>query len=436
MNIIGLDIGTTTISAVVIDGFTKKQIDYITVKNESFLPSKNSWERIQDADIIAKTCWEVVTSLSSKHAPIEAIGLTGQMHGILYTDAFGHAVSPLYTWQDGRGNLSVDGNITFAEMLSEKTDYPVFSGYGLVTHAWNLSYGIIPNSANHLTTIGAYVGMKLTGSATPILHVSDAASLGFFSCSINTFDSDALATAGIKPEIFPFVSSDSIIGLFDGHIPVSVSIGDNQASFIGSVSNVKTDALLNLGTGGQISVYSETPILCRDCETRPLGKSGYLIVGASLCGGRAYAILENFFRQCCQFCGKEADSVYEFMNAISHKPLNNAPDFQTLFAGKRFDNSAQASITGLTEENFTPHGLVTSVLHGMANELYGYYCSMLPHLTTKPLQLVCSGNTVQKVPVLRSILSNLFGIPAVVSTNKEEAATGAAFFAYKIISES
>lgn len=162
----------------------------------------------------------------------------------------------------------------------------------------------------------------------------------------------------------------------------------------------------------------------------------YLIVGASLCGGRAYAILENFFRQCCQFCGKEADSVYEFMNAISHKPLNNAPDFQTLFAGKRFDNSAQASITGLTEENFTPHGLVTSVLHGMANELYGYYCSMLPHLTTKPLQLVCSGNTVQKVPVLRSILSNLFGIPAVVSTNKEEAATGAAFFAYKIISES
>ena len=27
------------------------------------------------------------------------------MHGILYVDADGNAVSPLYTWQDARGSL-------------------------------------------------------------------------------------------------------------------------------------------------------------------------------------------------------------------------------------------------------------------------------------------------------------------------------------------
>ena len=36
---------------------------------------------------------------------IAVIGITGQMHGIVYTDCNGMAISPLYTWQDGRGNL-------------------------------------------------------------------------------------------------------------------------------------------------------------------------------------------------------------------------------------------------------------------------------------------------------------------------------------------
>ena len=39
-------------------------------------------------------------------------------------------------------------------------------------------------------------------------------------------------------------------------IPVAVAFGDNQASFLGSV-NQDCKVLLNVGTGGQVSVYSE-----------------------------------------------------------------------------------------------------------------------------------------------------------------------------------
>ena len=41
---------------------------------------------------------------------------------------------------------------------------------------------------------------------------------------------------------------------------------------------------------------SEMCIRDRGIEARPFLGGKYLLVGASLCGGKAYALLENFFR--------------------------------------------------------------------------------------------------------------------------------------------
>ncbi len=68
-----------------------------------------------------------------KQGAADSIGMTGQMHGMLYVDHRGEAVSPLYTWQDGNGNeLTKDGR-TYAEILGEATGTAA-SGYGLTTH--------------------------------------------------------------------------------------------------------------------------------------------------------------------------------------------------------------------------------------------------------------------------------------------------------------
>ena len=45
--------------------------------------------------------------------------------------------------------------------------------------------------------------------------------------------------------------------------------------------------LVNVGTGSQFSVYTKDYMTCPGLETRPF-PGGYLLVGASLCGGRAY----------------------------------------------------------------------------------------------------------------------------------------------------
>ena len=102
MKSLGIDIGTTTIGAAVLeDGCF---ITSETCKNNSFLAPTLPGERIQDAQLILDTALRTVDMLFERYPDIERIGVTGQMHGILYLDGEGNAVSPLYTWQDARGD--------------------------------------------------------------------------------------------------------------------------------------------------------------------------------------------------------------------------------------------------------------------------------------------------------------------------------------------
>ena len=50
----GLDIGTTTISIVVMDRVNKKVVETGNIPNDSFLKTENSWEKTQDAELILK----------------------------------------------------------------------------------------------------------------------------------------------------------------------------------------------------------------------------------------------------------------------------------------------------------------------------------------------------------------------------------------------
>lgn len=106
MQVLGLDIGTTTVSTVVMEN--GKVLAAKTLKNDSFLPGRPAWEKVQDPAVIRATAMGAVEELLEEYPLVEKIGVTGQMHGILYLDSRGEAVSPLYIWQDGRGDLPYD----------------------------------------------------------------------------------------------------------------------------------------------------------------------------------------------------------------------------------------------------------------------------------------------------------------------------------------
>lgn len=72
----------------------------------------------------------------------------------------------------------------------------------------------------------------------------------------------------IQEEFLPDIAGgECIIGETVDHIPVAVSLGDNQASFLGSV-NTESNLLVNIGTGSQMFVYSSTYVNVEGMECR------------------------------------------------------------------------------------------------------------------------------------------------------------------------
>lgn len=431
MKTLGLDIGTTTISAVVHDS----QLGVLasrTVKNDSFLEGQ-SWERIQDPKAIYEKALESVKLLLEQHPDVQAMGLTGQMHGIVYLDAQGEPVSPLYIWQDGRGDLPYDEHHSWASHLSGITGHAVATGYGLVTHYYNLNHGLVPPEAKSLCTIHDYIAMKLSGRTAPLIEPTDAASFGLYDGPGRRFDKEALKKAGIDGAILPGIIDDPCLGTGCLGIPVYAGIGDNQASFLGATGG-RTDVLLvNMGTGGQISVYSPDYLQTGTLETRPFPDGGWLLVGASLCGGRSYALLENFFRQTVKMVTGSEDSVYEAMTRALDEGGNitDYPETVTLFQGTRKDPALRGSITHLGTDNFTPLHLIHGVMHGMADELYGMYKGYLDLNGKAPVAMIGSGNGLRRNPHLCRVFEDTFGCPLILSENDEEAACGAAIYAAK-----
>ena len=429
MKILGLDIGTTTVSAVVVeDG---KVLASLTRANGSFLPVENAWEKVQNPGFILEVALGSVKELHERFGDIARIGVTGQMHGIVYLDDSGKPVSPLYTWQDGRGDQPYGEGETYAAHLSKGTGYPVATGYGLVTHYYNLRNGLVPENAVRFCTIHDYVAMVLAGQTTPVTEASDAASFGVFNVEQGCFDLAALEKAGIVPDLLPALAADPCIGTYLGKIPVYVAIGDNQASFLGSTGGDLNCMLANVGTGSQFSVYTPKYMSCSGLETRPFPGGGYLLVGASLCGGRAYALLEKFFRQTVEMAtGTAPDSCYDGMAALlacSEKPAD-IPAVTPLFQGTRQDPSLRGHIDGLSTENLTPLHLIWGMMEGMAGELHDMYL-LYRNAGGSDVSFIGSGNGLRKNKYLQKCFSDLFGQTLVMSDCNEEAATGAAQFA-------
>ncbi len=167
-----------------------------TEPNAAALPPDGAASALQDPDAILAVAVRVLGRLLDAHPDVRGIGITGQMHGILYVDRAGRAVSPLYTWQDARGDLPHPDGSTYAEVLSRETGCRLSTGMGLVSHACNAREGRIPAGAAALCTIADYAAMRLARSTVPMMDTTNAASLGCFDVERLAFRLDALQRAG------------------------------------------------------------------------------------------------------------------------------------------------------------------------------------------------------------------------------------------------
>lgn len=429
---IGLDVGTTSVCGIAHDIKTGEIVKSITKANSGFLKTENSWEKLQDPKSLINLLLEIYAELK-KEGQIVSVGLTGQMHGIVYLNALGEPISELKIWQDGRGNLKYKEGLTYAEYMTKITGYPVATGYGAVTYFYDTINGLVPKDAVGFCTIHDLAAMTLAGVNKPLLHPSDAASLGLFDLKNNCFDKKAIEVLGLNYDMFPKVCSGfTLIGKTKDNIPVSVAVGDNQASFIGSVSNMDESLLVNVGTGSQISCLVDKIPENSELDCRPLLDNSYIIAGSSLCGGRSYAILESFFKEVASIVtGAEVKSAYPAMDRVmeNYKTDENSVKVKTLFAGTRKNPALKGEITNIGIDNLNFASLCDGFMCGMVEELKGMFLEMQPYLQNERKIMVGSGNGVRNNGPLKRRFEELFGLKMVVPKNKEEAAFGGSLYA-------
>jgi sedoheptulokinase len=429
VRVITLDIGTTKICALAVDEDSGAVLEILSADN-SFLSCPHSWERIQDPEYILGIVEGMCTTLIKKYAPIRGIGISGQMHGILYINPSGRAVSPLYTWQDMRGAQTYRNGKTYTDHLNEVQPGHIAAGYGMATHFYHRCTNTIPSGASGFCTIGDYIVLSLCGAHKPLIHATNAAGLGFFDPASRSFDVYNMERAGIDPSFLPRISGEyEIADETQSGIPVCTAIGDNQASFLGAVRDADSSILVNVGTGSQISLVNHGTEKAEGLELRPFFEDRFLLVGASLSGGRTYALLEEFFQGVLKMAGKSSDcSLYPVMdNCALMEPPAYPLEINTLFAGSRENFSSRGWIKNIREDNFTPAFMIRGFLDGMARELYDMFLTVPGK--EKYLHLIGSGNGLRKNLPFRRIIAEKFHIPIGIPLYQEEAAYGAALFA-------
>lgn len=406
-NIVGIDIGTTSICFLLFDYENRNIVSTKNIPNNSFLKPFFAFEKIQNVDVIINYIDETLKQIINDKTT--AIGITGQMHGILYYNKEGKHVSNLFTWQDDRGNLLFKDGKSFAQFLG------TYSGYGCATDFYNYWHDSVPKNAIGFCTIADYLVMHLTGNKEPLVHASNAASFGCFDLKTKSFSYE-------KAKNLKVIDNYSIAGTYRG-IPVSIAIGDNQASALATLRNL-SDLLINIGTGAQVSIMTKNIENKPNIEYRPFLDGYYLACGASLCGGKSYALLKNFYQIVLKYAGANDADVYEIMNSM----LDNASSELTVdvkFDGTRTNKNVKGSISDITSTNFTPESLTKGFISGLAKELYDLSINFNAHIDG----IVCSGNAIRNNHHLVKELEKRFMKKPQIPAFGEEACFGAIIFA-------
>ena len=459
--LLGLDLGTTTVTGVLLDAGSGEVLSQSQRRNDGALRPARAGRAEQEPRRLYSLALEVLAELVATGLSAGSLGrasglaLTGQMHGLLCVDADGRPLTPLITWQDQRTAEPLPGDTTALDQIQSRTadlawqenGCPMAHGYGAATLFWLVEQGQLPQGAHQVCTIAGWLAGRLTGRPA-VTDPTFAASWGIYSLVNERWNAAFLVRLGLDPRLFPPVrpSGEKLGGLAAGiarttglpsGLPVFNALGDSQASFLGSVTDPERALLVNLGTGGQVCwrvLEAQTPTAA--VETRPLLPRSFLRVGASLCGGAAYAWLNQTVRGWLAEFGVSVDegTVYEQLNRLAMgSDTSGGLQVRTTFLGVRGDPTVRAgAIEGIRPENLRLGALARATLTGMVDELAGLYESQSSNALHHQ-QVVAAGGGVWANPLLPSLIEERFGFPVQVLSQREASAVGAAVLAAGLV---
>lgn len=448
-----LDLGTTSLSAVAVsrDG---QVVARLSRPNPAHRTGLAGGRAEQDPHALRSAAFAILKDLvaAAPGNPM-CLGLTGQMHGGLLVDRQRRPLTPLITWQDRRATEPYRGEPS-RSILDEfrsrcnpsdvlRTGCTPSPGYLAVTLFALQAADAIPDGMHRATFIADWIAAELT-DVESVTDRTNAASTGVYDLAADGWSRPMLDAVGLNRDWLPEVRrSGSPIGVVSPEVaaetglpaglPVANAIGDNQAAVLGSVPVGETAYQINVGTGGQINWAIPAFRRIEGMETRPLPQDRFMLVGAGLAGGDAYAWVRRTVQSWLAAFGHETngDEVYEILNRLAE----NAPDdrdgltCEPFFRGTRRRPMARGSFHGMTHENFTPGNVARAVLQGIATGMKFFAALGRDALPASITRIIGTGNGLRKNPLLVRALSETFGLPVVLPRHEEEAAVGAALLA-------
>src|SRR5262245_55332062 len=202
--VIGLDLGTTTLTALALDAERGEVLAVLTEPSRAALtpPGHPSGRSEWDAEAIvaqAAGCLRALAGqLGGRLRDLAGLGLTGQQHGGLVVDGALRPLTPLVNWQDRRGEEPAPGfpgtvvqqaRSLVGEGAPLRAGCRLATGYLAVTLFWLKQHGALP--AGKACLLMDYAGAILTGSE-PVTDPTCAASAGVLDVARGDWDGEAL----------------------------------------------------------------------------------------------------------------------------------------------------------------------------------------------------------------------------------------------------
>jgi xylulokinase len=265
--LLGLDLGTSSVKALLME----ENGDAV---GEGSVPYPVRAPRPGWAESSPDEWWSAVLEATEaavgRHgAEVAALGLSGQMHGVVITDGEGLPVRPAILWADARSGTELEAYQGLDEDLRRRLANPQavgMAGPSLLWLRWHEPGAYA--AARWALQPKDWLRTRLTGEVAA--EPSDASATLLYDLPADDWSREAVEELGLRVELLaPLVPSADVAGTLTAEaagelglrrgLPVAAGAADTAAAMLGVGVSQPGPVQLTIGTGGQIVTPKESP---------------------------------------------------------------------------------------------------------------------------------------------------------------------------------